>query len=73
MFINSRPRLLLAIAVIFLIGVNADDRAVLEDLYNSMRGVAWADQTNWLSERHVCHWYGVTCNAENRERVGYYE
>ena len=43
------------------------DRAALVALYNATDGPNWeANQTNWLSDRPIGEWYGVTTNAEGR-------
>ncbi|MXX03551.1 MAG: hypothetical protein F4Z49_07290, partial [Gemmatimonadetes bacterium] len=36
------------------------DRDVLVAFYNATGGPQWTDNTNWLSERPVGEWYGVT-------------
>ena len=38
------------------------DRAALVALYNSTDGPNWATSTNWLSDRPLGDWYGVTIN-----------
>ncbi|MCY4448420.1 MAG: leucine-rich repeat domain-containing protein, partial [Chloroflexi bacterium] len=43
-----------------------EDRAVLVELYNDTDGGNWADRTNWLSERPIREWYGVTSDAGGR-------
>ncbi len=42
------------------------DRAALVALYNATDGPNWTDNTNWLSERPIGEWYGVTTNVEGR-------
>ena len=36
------------------------DRAALVALYNATDGNSWSDNTNWLSDRPLGEWYGVT-------------
>ena len=43
-----------------------EDRAVLVQLHGDMDGGNWADRTNWLSERPIREWYGVTSDADGR-------
>ena len=45
---------------------SAEDRAVLVELYNSTNGANWADNTNWLSDKPMRTWYGVTTDDEGR-------
>lgn len=40
-------------------------RLGLVALYVALGGDEWTNQTNWLSEKPVCAWFGVTCNREN--------
>ena len=42
------------------------DRAALVALYNATDGPNWANNTNWLSDRPIGEWYGVTTNSEGR-------
>ena len=46
--------------------VHAGDRAALVALYNSTGGTNWTDSTNWLSDRPLGEWYGVTTDDEGR-------
>ena len=41
-----------------------DQRAALVALYNATGGAGWTKNTGWLSDRHPCTWYGVTCNGD---------
>ena len=43
-----------------------EDRAVLETLYNSTGGADWTNKANWLSDRPIREWYGVTTDANGR-------
>ena len=45
---------------------SATDREVLAVLYQATGGRDWSDNTNWLSDRPLAEWYGVTVNAEGR-------
>ncbi len=41
-------------------GSPAGDRAALVALYKATDGPDWTDNTNWLSDRPLSEWYGVT-------------
>ena len=42
------------------------DRAVLVALYHSTRGANWRNNRNWLSDRPIGEWYGVTTDSNGR-------
>ena len=42
------------------------DRAALVALYNATGGPNWVFNTNWLSDRPIDEWYGVTTNSSGR-------
>ena len=42
------------------------DRAALVALYNATDGPNWENDTNWLSDRPLGEWHGVTTDAEGR-------
>jgi len=42
------------------------DRAVLVALYAATDGDDWTNDTNWLSDRPLGEWHGVTTNANGR-------
>ena len=42
------------------------DRAALVALYNATNGDNWTNNTNWLSDRPIGEWHGVTTNANGR-------
>ena len=42
------------------------DRDVLVALYNATNGAGWTDKTNWLSDRPLGEWHGVTTDAYGR-------
>lgn len=44
------------------------DRAILELFYLATGGDGWVDNTNWLSNRPLCDWYGIRTNDEGRVR-----
>ena len=44
----------------------ATDRAALVALYNATDGDNWTNNTNWLSDRPLSEWYGVTTDADGR-------
>ncbi len=48
-------------------GTAASDRAALIAFYNSMDGSNWKNNTNWLSDKPIGDWYGIT--TENGGRV----
>ena len=42
------------------------DRAALIAFYNSMDGPNWANNTNWLSDKPIGAWYGITTDNSGR-------
>ena len=42
------------------------DRNALVALYIATDGANWANNTNWLSDRPLSEWYGVTTDADGR-------
>ncbi|UZR92287.1 leucine-rich repeat domain-containing protein [Chondrinema litorale] len=40
----------------------ANDKAILQAIYNSLGGNAWPNSTGWNSEASLDQWYGVTTN-----------
>ena len=42
------------------------DRAALAALYNATNGSSWQDDTNWLSNRPLGEWHGISTDAEGR-------
>ena len=44
----------------------AVDRATLIALYNATAGAGWLISTNWLSDRPLDEWHGVTTNSDGR-------
>ncbi len=42
------------------------DRDVLVAFYNATNGASWTHKTNWLSDRPIGAWYGVTTDAYGR-------
>ena len=42
------------------------DRDILVVLYHATGGPNWTNNTNWLSDRPVGEWHGVTTNADGR-------
>ena len=42
------------------------DRAALIALYNATDGAGWDNNTNWLSDKPLGEWHGVTTNAQGR-------
>ena len=47
-------------------GSAAGDRAALVALYNATGGPNWSSNDNWLSNRPIGEWYGVTTDASGR-------
>ena len=45
---------------------STDDRDALVALYNATDGPNWTNNTNWLSDRPIGEWYGVTTDAYGR-------
>ena len=46
--------------------LHAGDRAALVALYNATDGPNWVNNTNWLTDRPMGAWYGVTTNDGGR-------
>ena len=46
--------------------VNTDDRAVLVEFYNAMGGENWTRRRNWLSDRPLNEWWGVSTTKDGR-------
>ena len=44
----------------------SQDRDILVELYNTTDGPNWLDNTNWLSDRPIGEWYGVSTNEDGR-------
>ena len=42
------------------------DRTALAALYNATNGSSWQDDTNWLSNRPLGEWHGVSTDADGR-------
>ena len=42
------------------------DRAALVALYEATNGANWKDNTNWLSDKPLSQWHGVTTDANGR-------
>ena len=42
------------------------DRDALEALYNSTSGANWTNDANWLSDKALDEWYGVTTNSSDQ-------
>lgn len=38
-------------------------RYALAVTYYASKGAQWDTNTNWMTPKHECSWYGVTCNA----------
>ena len=43
-----------------------EDREVLVELYDALDGENWTNSTNWLTERPIREWHGVTNDASGR-------
>ena len=46
--------------------VSAADSLALVSLYNATGGPNWTNNTNWLSDRPLGEWYGVSTGADER-------
>lgn len=55
--------LLIALYFTAMINLNGQvdeaDSLAMVDLYNSLNGDDWTDNTNWLSEKPIREWYGI--------------
>ncbi len=49
-----------------LVNCTAPDRAVLVALYEATNGANWTNNTDWLSDRPLNEWHGVTTDANER-------
>ena len=45
---------------------NRSERAILVSLYHSLNGDNWEKKANWLSDKPLGEWYGITTNAEGK-------
>ena len=45
---------------------SATDRSALVSLYKALNGSKWSRNDNWMSERPLREWYGVTSDADGR-------
>ena len=45
---------------------SGEDRAALVALYNATNGANWTNKTNWLSDRPLGEWQGVTTDVNGR-------
>ena len=48
----------------------ADDRAVLEALYEATGGAGWTNAANWTTELPLDSWHGVTVDEDNGRVTG---
>ena len=46
--------------------VVCSDRAIIETLHRATDGANWINNTNWLSEKPLGEWYGVTTDENDR-------
>ena len=68
-----------ALVAVLLVGVacaqelpsaaGSSDRATLMALYDATDGSNWANNTNWLSDRPLGEWHGITTDANGRVEV----
>ncbi|MCU0463516.1 MAG: hypothetical protein MUF38_02990 [Anaerolineae bacterium] len=63
-FARANPTRAAAFDCDFVTDVSLAECNVLVDIYNTMDGPSWVDNTGWLSDDDttVCDWYGVSCN-----------
>ena len=40
-------------------------RFALAAFFIASEGLTWTESSNWLSEKTLCLWYGVTCNSQS--------
>jgi hypothetical protein len=40
------------------------ERYALAYFFLAQGGIAWADNTNWISEVDVCDWFGIACDSK---------
>mmetsp|Transcript_4343 Transcript_4343/g.6736 ORF Transcript_4343/g.6736 Transcript_4343/m.6736 type:complete len:2041 (+) Transcript_4343:1014-7136(+) len=40
------------------------ESVLLEQFFDKTNGTSWARQRNWKSDRDLCTWHGITCNAD---------
>ena len=45
---------------------DSDERAALEAFYHATNGPGWKNNTNWLTNKPLGEWYGVTTDAAGR-------
>ena len=75
----GRPLLALAILLVGLVSwaacahpnpatppIAPSDREILQALYKAAAGVRWAHSSNWLTDRPLGEWYGVTVDHDAR-------
>jgi hypothetical protein len=41
------------------------ERFILVEFYYSTEGDLWSTKNEWLSELHVCFWFGVSCSTDD--------
>src|SRR5262249_43026734 len=58
--------------IVYAQAVNKQDSLALVDLYNSTNGPNWRKHTNWLTEKPVKTWYGITVTGTNVTSVLFY-
>ena len=70
---DGRTLLVLLAAFLLLTGGTAQaqtsvatDRAALVALYNATDGANWTNNTNWLTEKALSEWHGVTTDEDGR-------
>ena len=49
-----------------VVGPNCSDGDILARFYRTNGGANWTNNTNWLSDRPLGEWHGVTADAEGR-------
>ena len=47
-------------------GSNCPEREYLVSLYNATNGENWTNNTNWLSDKPISEWHGVTTDGDGR-------
>jgi hypothetical protein len=74
---NTKSTLLCAMLTLCLNNikaqVNVQDSLTLVDLYNSTNGASWKDHTNWLTNKRVSSWFGITVRTERVIEISLYD
>ena len=61
--VSSAP---VSVTVVVSVGEVTSDRASLVHFYHALDGPNWKDNTNWLSDKPLDQWHGITADSEGR-------